>query len=126
MLRGRCSCAISERPTPLSFAPPSLLHPLTPLFPLHPRISPVTPLFPLLTQKHGGGGYPKEVREAKEVKGIEEVNYNRASLSPLFTPTPINIVGAPTFLNLAAPLSFFRIFLILKTDNWTSGEGCPS
>jgi hypothetical protein len=83
-------------------------------------------LFPLLTQKHGGGGYPKEVREAKEVKGIEEVNYNRASLSPLFTPTSINIVGAPTFLNLAAPLSFFRIFLILKTDNWTSGEGCPS
>src|SRR5208337_2125894 len=57
MLRGRCSCAISERPTPSSFASPSLTCHLTPLFPLHPRNTPVTPLFPLLTQKQGGGGY---------------------------------------------------------------------
>jgi len=57
MLRGRCSCAISDRLTPSSFALSSLFRPLTPLFPLHPRNSPVTPLFPLLTHKQGGGGY---------------------------------------------------------------------
>jgi len=53
MLRGRCSCTISERPIPSPFAPPSLFYHLTPLFPLHTRHSPVTPLFPLLTQKQG-------------------------------------------------------------------------
>jgi hypothetical protein len=53
MLRGRCSCAISGRPTPSS-APKN---PPSPLFPLHPRNSPVTPLFPLHTQKQGGGWY---------------------------------------------------------------------
>ena len=58
MLRGRCSCAISGRPTCSPFAPPSLLHSITPLFPLHPRNSPVTPLFPLPTQKHGVGAVP--------------------------------------------------------------------
>src|SRR5208337_4200421 len=57
MLRGRCSCAISDRLTPSSFALSSLFRPLTPLFPLHPRNSPVTPLFPLLTHKQGGGVY---------------------------------------------------------------------
>ena len=58
MLRGRCSCAISERPTPSLFASPSLTCILTPLFPIHPGNYPVTPLFPLLTQKQRGGGYP--------------------------------------------------------------------
>src|SRR5208337_4815854 len=58
MLRGRCFCAISERPTPLSFAPPSLLHPLTPLFPLDASHSPVSPLFPLDTQNRGGTPLP--------------------------------------------------------------------
>src|SRR5271157_1614209 len=56
MLRGRCSCAISERPTPSLFASPSLTCILTPLFPIHPGNYPVTPLFPLLTQKQRGGG----------------------------------------------------------------------
>jgi hypothetical protein len=90
MLRGRCSCAISGRPTPSS----GPKNPLSPLFPLHPRKVPVSALFPLLTQKHGGGGYP---REAKEVKEIEEVKYNRAFLTPAFTTKSDNIVGAPTF-----------------------------
>jgi len=40
-------------------------------------------------------------------------------LRPAFTTTSIAIVGAPTFLSLAPPLSFFPIFLNLKltTDN---------
>jgi hypothetical protein len=54
MLRGRCCCAISGRSRPSSLASPSLLRPLTPLFPLHPRNSLVSALFPLLTQKQGG------------------------------------------------------------------------
>src|SRR5208337_1707086 len=51
MLQGRCSCAISECPTPSS----TPINPLSPLFPLHPRNSPVSPFFPLHTQKQGGG-----------------------------------------------------------------------
>jgi hypothetical protein len=42
----------------------------------------------------GGGGYPEEVKETKEV---EEVDYNRAIPTPAFTTTLIDIVGAPTF-----------------------------
>ncbi len=56
MLRGSCSCAISELATPSSFVSPSLLRPLTPLFPLDASHSPITPLFPLHTQKQGGRG----------------------------------------------------------------------
>jgi hypothetical protein len=59
-------------------------------------------LFPLLTQKQGGGGYPKEVREAKEVEEVKELDYKRAFLTPAFTTTSIDIVGAPTFLFLHA------------------------
>src|SRR5208337_2140679 len=59
MLRGHRSCAISERPTSLPFAPPSLLHPLTPLFPLDASHSPVSPLFPLDTQNRGGTPLPR-------------------------------------------------------------------
>jgi len=54
MLRGRCSCAISERSTASFFALPLLSCPLTPLFPLDASHSPVSPLFPLHTQKQGG------------------------------------------------------------------------
>jgi len=68
MLRGRCAYAISDRPvtssgtqtprsTPSLFASPSLLRPLTPLFPLDASHSPVTPLLPLHTQKQGGRWY---------------------------------------------------------------------
>ena len=53
--------------------------------------------FPLLTQKQGGGGYPKEVREVKEAREVnevteaKEVDYNRAFLRPAFTTTLIDI-----------------------------------
>jgi hypothetical protein len=88
MLRGRCSCGISGLPT----SSPALQSLLTPLFPLLTRNAPVSLFFPLLTQKQGSGGSP-EVKEAKEVKEVE----NLAFLTPAFTTTSINIVGAPTF-----------------------------
>jgi len=114
MLRGRCSCAISGRPTPSSFASSSLSRPLTPLFPLHPRNSPVTPLFPLLTQKHGGGGTSSPMIFTNALLRLSNPGgYNRlenlapnfvlstvicepAFLTPAFTRTSIAIVGAPT------------------------------
>jgi hypothetical protein len=55
MLRGSCSCAISERPTHSLFAVPSLFRMLSPIIPVHPRHSPVSPIIPVHTQKQGGG-----------------------------------------------------------------------
>jgi len=57
MLRGRCSCAVSVRPTSACFASPSLFSLLSPIIPVHRRHSPVSPIIPAHTQKHGGGGY---------------------------------------------------------------------
>src|SRR5208337_2486888 len=57
MLRGRCSCAISDRPTPSLFATLSLFRPLSLIIPVHPRTAPVSPIIPVHTQKQGGGGY---------------------------------------------------------------------
>jgi hypothetical protein len=51
MLRGRCSCAISGRPTPS----PAPKVPLSPIIPVHPRNSPVSLIIPVHTQKQGGG-----------------------------------------------------------------------
>jgi len=56
MLRGRCSCAISERPTPSLFATPSLFRTLSPIIPVHRRHSTANPIIPVHTQKQGGGG----------------------------------------------------------------------
>src|SRR5208337_811500 len=58
MLRGSCSCAISERPTPSPFALSSLFRMLSPIIPVHPRNAPVSPIIPAHTQKQGGRGYP--------------------------------------------------------------------
>jgi hypothetical protein len=58
MLTGRCSCAISERPTSSLFALLSLFRPLSPTIPVHPRNAPVSPIIPVHTQKQGGGAYP--------------------------------------------------------------------
>ncbi len=79
MLRGRCSCAISERTRPLPrtlFARAELrgavplssclavncklstvdcFSPLSLIIPVHPRNSPVSPIIPVHTQKQGGG-----------------------------------------------------------------------
>ncbi len=57
MLRGRFSCAISERATPSPFALPSLFRLLSLTIPVHPRNAPVSPIIPIHTQKPGGGGY---------------------------------------------------------------------
>src|SRR5208282_45107 len=99
MLRERCSCAISVHGILASFVFSSLFRPLTPLFPLDASHSPVSLIIPAHTQKQGGGGYPKEVKEMKEAK---EVDYNRAFLTPAFTTTSINIVGEPTILERPA------------------------
>src|SRR5208337_1873529 len=70
MLRGRCSCAISDRPTPSLFATLSLFRPLSLIIPVHPRTAPVSPIIPVHTQNRGGGvGYrngnvPKICRRA--------------------------------------------------------------
>jgi hypothetical protein len=93
MLRGRCSCAISGRPT----SSPASQSLLSPLFPLHPRNPPVTPLFPLLTQKQGGGGYPLLPLLPLLPLRPSAVNCKPVFLRPSFTTTSIDIVGAPTF-----------------------------
>ncbi len=96
MLRGRRSCAISGRPSP-SPAPKS---PLSPIIPVHPRNSPVSLIIPVHTQKQGGWGRRKEVKEEKEVEYAKDVDYARGFLMPSFTITSCNIVGAPTFLSV--------------------------
>ena len=127
MLRGRCSCAISGRSAERGHkkrAPhphPHRKFPLSPLFPLHPRNSPVSPLFPLLTQKQGGGGVhlTKSIFANAPLRLSNPGGYNRlenlapnfvlstvnckpAFLTPAFTTTSINIVGAPTILSSCA------------------------
>src|SRR5208337_4385538 len=52
------------------------------------------------------------------VRSVSTVNCKRALLGPVFTTTSINIVGEPTFLCLALPLSFFRILLNLKLTTY--------
>jgi hypothetical protein len=114
MLRGRCSCAISSRPSPS----PVFQSPLSPLFPLLPGNSPVSPLFPLLTQKQGGGpaeilphqilfttdpvhhsipGGSNRLENSAPNCELSTVNCKLVLLTPAFTTTSINIVGAPTF-----------------------------
>jgi len=80
MLRGRCSCAISGRPTASSFVFSSLLRPLTPLVPLDASHSPASPLFPLLTQKQGV--YPPSNMINRS---ISEFSLALSSASPLFS-----------------------------------------
>ena len=80
MLRGRCSRAISGRPTPSSFASFSLSRPLTPLFPLHPIKSPASALFPLHTQKQGGTPSCGMTN-----RSISEFSLALSSASPLFS-----------------------------------------
>ncbi len=126
MLRGRRSCAISERPTLSPFVSPSLSHRLTLLFPLHPRNSPVTPLFPLLTQKQGGGApinlrlifalitfyvprsnagdSNRSLQERTASEGVPYTNSKPVPQKPPFIGELIEYVGAPTSLISAPPL----------------------
>ena len=57
MLRGRCSCAISERPAPSS----TQQNPLSPTIPALTGHSPVTPIIPALTQNPPGGGVKNQL-----------------------------------------------------------------
>ena len=96
MLRGRCSCAISERPTSPSFATSSLLRPLTPLFPLDARHSPVSPLFPLHAQKQWG--YPS----AHSLEGPPSGMTSRP-ISEMPLPGPISVPFASSVLSVSGP-----------------------
>jgi hypothetical protein len=119
MLRGRCFCAISSHPIPS----PAFQSPLTPLFPLLPGKSSVTPLFPLLTQKQGGGaaeilphhilfttdpvhhsipGGSNRLGNSARSCELSTVDCKLGLLTPSFTTTSINIVGAPTILQRPA------------------------
>ncbi len=98
MLRGRCTCTISERLTPsLSLRllatshPPLATSSLTPLFPLHPRNSPVSPIIPLHTQKQGGGA--DLLRDAFSPNSFV---FSRHS-NYILHYTNNKIVGAPTY-----------------------------
>jgi len=115
MLRGRRSCAISERSTPS----PTSQNPLSPLFPLHPGNSPVTPLFPLLTQKQGGGAlrilrpfFPfhmvplplsdtadsnRLLQERTDSEGVPYTNCELVPIKASFIRVFFEIVEPPTF-----------------------------
>src|SRR5208282_2574966 len=121
MLRERCSCAISERPTSFSVSPLPLcplcsclcdlcvtvpfsssvdcrlsavdcFSPLTPLFPLDTSHSPVTPLFPLDTQNRG--------------TPPSNMTNRSISVSSPWTPSAASngIVDPPMFLITSRPL----------------------
>jgi hypothetical protein len=127
MLRGRCSCAISARPTPS----PAFQSLLTPLFPLLTRNSPVSSFVSPTYAKTGGWGgveiLPKPMpfhrrtpqsrafriwplptshssratshclKNSAPNSRLSAVNGKPAFLRPAFTITSIDIVGAPTF-----------------------------
>src|SRR5208283_779581 len=83
MLRGRCSCAISERPTPS----PAPKKPLSPIIPVHPGNSPVSPIIPVHTQKQGGGAL---------LLNFQLLTLNRFSpLSPIIPVHPRNSPVSP-------------------------------
>ncbi len=105
MLRGRYSCTISDRPTPLPtplYAKVELratvplscsssvdcrlsavdcFSPLSPIIPVHPKNSPVTPIIPVHTQKHGGGGL--------HFGSFGSLTSPPSSPSPLFSTIPL-------------------------------------
>src|SRR5271157_514413 len=119
MLRGRRSCAISDRPRPSPFASPSPFRTLSPTIPAHTRNSPVSPIIPAHTQKQGGGGLiylrsffalapipapPSKTRDSNRLlqertasEGVPYTNCNSAFIKPSFYWELIKIVGAPTF-----------------------------
>jgi len=92
-LRGSGCCAISERPTPSSFASSSLFSLLSPIIPVHRRHSPVSPIIPAHTQKHGGGGYLFSLSDLP-------------SLVLAARPVPVGLSGAcPDPVGMVSPFS---------------------
>jgi len=148
MLRGRCSCAISERPTPSS----TLKTPLSLIIPVYPRNSPVSPIIPVHTQKQGGGVHFSALPlHSSSVLSVSSVvnqlstlgDFNRPEISaancelspvscaltsqkPRYYRELIKYVGAPTFSYLATPIPCSRIFLNSKltTDNLKLPSPC--
>ena len=120
MLRGRRSCAISDRPTPSS-APKN---PLSPIIPVHTRRPPVSPIIPVHTQKQGDGGTEsvrisfaltvaavpvsntgdsnRLVQERTTSEGVPYTSCRSVPQKPRFYRELFKNVGAPTFLILHA------------------------
>jgi hypothetical protein len=120
MLRGRRSCAISERPTPSSaLRPLATSHPplatalLSPLFPLHPRNSPVTPLFPLHTQKRGG------------TPSSDMTNRSISEFSPTRLPHPSTAIFLRRFL-FRPPLPLCALRVLCGESSFFSGLSSPN
>src|SRR5208283_5870665 len=139
MLRGRCSCAISDRPTPS----PALLslptsHPparrsfsgggplatalVTPIIPVHPRNTPVSPIIPVHTQKQGGGGCLFQLSTGHPAKDAHPERPRRGGRAegslPSFSPNSFVFSCSKYYLlnsinsnNVGAPT-----FLILSTN----------
>ena len=63
---------------------------------------------------HSSSGDFNRLEDSAPSCGLSTVNCKLDFLRPAFTITLIAIVGAPTFLRLAWPLSFLRIFLNSK------------
>jgi|SRR5271157_757685 len=127
MLRGRCSCAISGRPTSSSFASPSLLCPLTPLFPLDASHSPVTPLFPLHTQKQGVP--PSCGLTNRSTSGMHPLR--PMSVSPSFSVLSASSAVDPLSaafprLPLACPPKLQRRRATISNHSRTIGNCCPT
>jgi hypothetical protein len=125
MLRGRGSCAISERPTTSPFVSPSLLSLLTPLFPLDASHSPVTPLFPLHTQKEGGPPCPETRRASSNManRSISESSPARSSAALLFSAFPLRSSAH------SAPLRYLFFFChsaLRGASSFFSGLSSPS
>ncbi len=84
MLRGCCTCTISELATHSPFVSSSLSRSLTPLFPLDASHSSVSPLFPLDTQNRG---VPPSSNMTN--RSISESSPARSSAAPHFSAFPL-------------------------------------
>ncbi len=87
MLWGRCSCAISGRPSPS----PAPKYPLSPIIPVHPRNSPVSPIIPVHTQKQGGGA----LKKLSATSGQRSASKKKADPYPSFCCSPLVYPACP-------------------------------
>jgi hypothetical protein len=99
MLRGRSSCAISERPTPS----PAPKYPLSPIIPVHPGNSPVSPIIPVHTQKQGGGAHFFWIAVCSS--SVRSVSSAVSFLPGAFSHSPLATSDSPLSPIIPAPLA---------------------